>query len=76
MKTVLGDFNGKVGREDIFKPIIQNENLHEISDDKGGYNSEHCHIKRSNCQEYNVTTTFINKLGLLMGKHTTRLITS
>jgi hypothetical protein len=35
MKVLLGDFNGKVGREDIFKPIIGNESLHEASNDNG-----------------------------------------
>jgi hypothetical protein len=30
---LLGDFNAKVGREDIFKPIIENESLHETSND-------------------------------------------
>jgi hypothetical protein len=35
MKILLGDFNAKVGREDIFKPTIGNESLHEISDDNG-----------------------------------------
>jgi endonuclease/exonuclease/phosphatase family metal-dependent hydrolase len=34
MKMLLGDFNAKVGREDIFKPIIDNESLHEASNDK------------------------------------------
>jgi hypothetical protein len=33
MKTLLGDFNATVGREDIFKPIIGNESLHEASND-------------------------------------------
>jgi hypothetical protein len=28
MKILLGDFNAKVGRENIFKPIIGNESLH------------------------------------------------
>jgi exonuclease III len=28
MKILLGDFNAKVGREDIFKPKIGNESLH------------------------------------------------
>jgi exonuclease III len=28
MKILLGDFNAKVGREDIFKPTIWNESLH------------------------------------------------
>jgi hypothetical protein len=35
MKIFLEDFNAKVGREDIFKPIIGNENLHETSNDNG-----------------------------------------
>jgi hypothetical protein len=35
MKIVLGDFNAKVGREDILKPTIENESLHEISNDNG-----------------------------------------
>jgi hypothetical protein len=35
MKTLLGDFNAKVGREVILKPIIGNESLHEASNDNG-----------------------------------------
>jgi hypothetical protein len=35
MKILLRDFNAKVGREDIFKPTIGNESLHEISNDNG-----------------------------------------
>jgi hypothetical protein len=35
MKILLGDFNAKVGREDIFKQTIGNETLHEISNDNG-----------------------------------------
>jgi hypothetical protein len=31
MKILLGNFNAKVGRGDIFKPIISNESLHEAS---------------------------------------------
>jgi exonuclease III len=34
-KILLGGFNAKVGREDIFKPTIRNESLHEISNDNG-----------------------------------------
>jgi hypothetical protein len=33
MKILLGDFNVKEGREDIFKPTIGNESLNEISID-------------------------------------------
>jgi hypothetical protein len=35
MKILLGDFNAKVGMEDIFKPIIGNKSLHEASNDNG-----------------------------------------
>jgi hypothetical protein len=35
IKILLGDFNAKVGREDIFKPTIGNESSHEISNDNG-----------------------------------------
>jgi hypothetical protein len=35
MKILLGDFNAKVGREEIFKPTIWNESLHKISNDNG-----------------------------------------
>jgi hypothetical protein len=35
MKILLGEFNAKVDWEDIFKPTIENECLHEISIDNG-----------------------------------------
>jgi endonuclease/exonuclease/phosphatase family metal-dependent hydrolase len=35
MKILLGDFNAKVGREDIFKPIIGDKSLHEANNDNG-----------------------------------------
>jgi hypothetical protein len=35
MKILLGDFNAKVGGEDIFKLSTGNESLHEISNDNG-----------------------------------------
>jgi hypothetical protein len=35
MKILLGDFNEKVGREDILKPTIGNGSSHEISNDNG-----------------------------------------
>jgi len=35
MKILLGDFNAKVGRENIFKPKIGNESLHQHSNDNG-----------------------------------------
>ena len=33
MKIVLGDFNGKVGRENIFKQTIENESIYQDSND-------------------------------------------
>jgi len=35
MKIPLGDFNAKVGIENIFKPTIENESLHQESSDNG-----------------------------------------
>ena len=35
MKILLGDFNVKVGRENIFKPIFGNDSLHQDSNDNG-----------------------------------------
>jgi hypothetical protein len=35
IKIVLGDFNAKVGKEDIFILTIGNESLREISNDNG-----------------------------------------
>jgi len=35
MKILFGDFNAKVGRENIFKPTIENESLHRGSNDNG-----------------------------------------
>jgi hypothetical protein len=34
-KIVLGDFNAKVGRENIFKPTVGNESLHQDSNEYG-----------------------------------------
>ena len=35
MKILLRDFNAKVGRENIFKPTIGNESLHQVGNDNG-----------------------------------------
>jgi hypothetical protein len=35
MKILLGDFNAKVAKEDIFNPTIGIESLHEISNENG-----------------------------------------
>ena len=33
MKILFGDFNARVGRENIFKPTNRNDSLHEDSND-------------------------------------------
>ena len=35
MNILLGDFNAKVERENIFKLTIENESLHQDSNDNG-----------------------------------------
>jgi len=35
MKILLGDFNAKLGIENIFKPTIGNESLHQDNNDNG-----------------------------------------
>jgi hypothetical protein len=73
MKILLGDFNVKVGRKDIFKPTIGNESLHETSNDNG-VRVINFATSRVQCSHI---AKFINTLGLLlMAKHTIRLITS
>jgi hypothetical protein len=49
-KILFGDFNVKVGTEET----IGNETLHEISNDNWVRIVNLCHVKKSNCQEYNV----------------------
>jgi hypothetical protein len=62
MKILLGDFNAKVGREDIFKPVIGNESLHEASKDNGVRIVNFATSKNLIVK----STTFINTLGLLL----------
>jgi hypothetical protein len=46
MKIILADFSVKVGRENIFKLTIGNENLCQDSIDNG-VRIVFCHIKKS-----------------------------
>jgi hypothetical protein len=48
IKILLGNFNAKVCREDIFKPTIGNESLHKISNDNG-IRVVNCHVQKSCC---------------------------
>jgi hypothetical protein len=75
MKILLGEFYAKVVREDVFKPTIGNESLHEISNDSGVRlvnfaTSKNLRVKST---MFHIATS-INILGrLLMGKPTIRL---
>jgi hypothetical protein len=73
MKILLGDFNAKVGREDIFKPTIGNESLHDISNDTAvRVVLPHLKISQLEVRCSHITTS-INIVGLLqMGKPTIR----
>jgi hypothetical protein len=62
MTILLGDFNAKVGREDIFKLIIGNESLHEVNNDNGVRVANFATSKNLIVK----STTFINTLGLLL----------
>jgi hypothetical protein len=75
MKMLLGHFNAKVGREDMFKPTIWNESLHEINNDIGIRVANFARSKNLIVKvQYSHITTVINILGhLQMGTPTIRL---
>jgi hypothetical protein len=56
-KILLGDFNAKVGKEDIFKPTIENESVHEISNDNGVRLVNFATSKSLQSQKYDVPTS-------------------
>jgi hypothetical protein len=64
MKILLGDFNAKVGREDIFKTTVRNESLHEISIDSGVRVVNFSTLKKYDCQEYSVHTSQYSRMHL------------
>jgi hypothetical protein len=51
MEILLGNFNAKVGREDIFKPTIGNESLREIVNNNG-VRAVKFAISKNLCQKY------------------------
>jgi exonuclease III len=54
VKILLGDFNAKVGREDIFERTIGNDSLHEISNDNG--------VRLVNCSHIATSTNILGCL--------------
>jgi hypothetical protein len=63
---VLGDLNAKGGRVDIFKPIIDNESLYEVSNNNVVRAVNFATSKNLSGAQYTHTTTFINTLVLLL----------
>jgi hypothetical protein len=57
MKILIGDFNARVGREDIFKPTIRNAGIHEISSHNVGrvanFATSENHIAKSTTFSHN-----------------------
>jgi len=77
MEILLGNFNAKISREDIFKPIIGQQSLHQDSNDNGFRIEKFAHRKfwwlRA---RFSLTGTFINKPGSpMIVRLTTRLNT-
>jgi len=72
MKILLGDFEAKVRRENIFKPTIENDSLDQDSNNNGvrivNFTSN-IQLRRARCSR---TATFKSTPGyLLMGRFTT-----
>jgi hypothetical protein len=61
MTILLGDFNAKVGREDIFKRTIGNESFHETSNDTG-VRVVNFATSKNLSQKYNVPTSYLSKV--------------
>jgi len=77
MKIIVGEFDAKDLRENIFKPTIGNVSIHQDSNDNGvkivNFATSNIFLLRARCS---CTETFINKpRPLLMGRLTTRLMT-
>jgi len=78
MKIILGDYNAEVGKENIFKRTIGNESLHQESNDIGvrimNFATSTNLVDESTMFPHrNIHKT---RGHLLMGRLTTRLITS
>jgi hypothetical protein len=65
MENLRGDFNAKIRRDDIFKPIIGNKSLHEASNDNRVRVVNFSTSNNLSRAQHFHTATFINKRGLL-----------
>jgi hypothetical protein len=73
-KFLLRDLSAKVGREDILKPTVGKESLHEISNDNGVKVVTFATSKNLTKVQCSHIVTFINLFGhILMERLTTKL---
>ena len=49
MIIVLGDFNAEVGKENVFRPTIGNDSIHQDSNDNGVRRVNLATSKKSSC---------------------------
>jgi hypothetical protein len=77
MKIISGAFNANVWRENIFKPTIGNDSLRQESNDIGvrimNVAYQQIWLLKARCSPIEI---FMTPRLLLMGRLTTRLITS
>jgi hypothetical protein len=64
MNILLGGFKVKVGREDIFKPTIGNERLHEVGKGNGVRVVDFVISRSLSGTQCSHIETFINTFGL------------
>jgi hypothetical protein len=75
MKILLGGYNAKLGREELFTQTIGNESLHEISNNNGVRSVNFTTSKNLSKVQCSHIVTFVNLLGhFLMERCTTELI--
>jgi hypothetical protein len=74
-KILLQDFNAKVGREEISKPKIGNESLHEISNDNGIRVLNFATSKNVSKLQCSYFVAFINLFGRLLMERLTNKLT-
>jgi hypothetical protein len=73
---VVGDFNDKIGRGNIFKLTIENESLHEISNDNVvrvvNFSTSKIELSAVQCFQ---SAALVNSLGhFLMERHAVKFI--
>jgi exonuclease III len=76
MKILLGDFNAKLGKDDIFKPTNKKESLHQDSNNNGVRivncaTTKKIYLLTAQCSR---TEIFTNSPGLLLMERLTTIV--